>query len=86
MSKTLPTTKEELEEKEETKETPPAKPSKKKEEPVNRTKFIGFHRPSSGGAWTLLNAMLASGESVEHKIKLYKGDCEVFVVEVDLPD
>lgn len=86
MSKAVPPTKEELEKEEKTEEKPPVKPSKEKEKPVNRTKFIGFHRHSSGGPWTLLNAMLASGESVEHKIKLFKGECDIHIIEVDLPD
>lgn len=60
-------------------------PSKAKETPVIRTKFIGFHRPHEGGPWTLLNTMLASEESVEHKIKLFKGECDIHILEVDLP-
>ena len=86
MSKVVPATKEETEKEESTEEKPPVKSSKTKEEPVNRTKFIGFSRSSEGGPWTLLNAMLASAESVEHKIKLFKGECEIHVIEVDLPD
>lgn len=86
MSEKTETTKKGATEEEKTEKTPPAKPSKEKEKPVNTTKFIGFSRHSSGGPWTLLNTMLASAESVEHKIKLFKGECEIHIIEVDLPD
>ena len=86
MSKATKTEKEETKKEENTEEKPVEKSSKAKEEPVNKTKFIGFSRASTGGPWTLLNAMLSSAESVEHKIKLFKGECEIHVIEIDLPD
>jgi len=79
------TTKKDVEEKDEKTKTA-GKTSKKETVPVNSTRFIGFSRHTSGGPWTLLDSMLSSAESVKHKIKLFKGECDVFVVEVDLPD
>ncbi len=86
MSKKVNTSNEKATNEVEKEEEPVEKTSKAKEEPVNKTKFIGFSRASTGGPWTLLNAMLSSAESVEHKIKLYKGECEIHVIEIDLPD
>ena len=78
------TTKKEVVEKDEKTETAD-KTSKKEKNPVNSTRFIGFFRHPSGGPWSLLESMLSSEVSVKQKIKLFKGVCDVFVLEVDLP-
>lgn len=70
---------------ENTEKKKPENPPESKEKPVNQTKFIGFHRLPSGGPWTLFPQALSSEESVEHKIKFMKGDCETYIIEVDLP-
>jgi hypothetical protein len=78
-------TKEKDENEEKKDKKPPVKSSKKDEEPVSRIKFIGFHRHAAGAPWTMFPQMLASEESVQHKIKFLKGDCETYIIDVDLP-
>ena len=85
MKKVTDTANEEATKEEKTGEKPPVKPLKKEETPVNTTRFIGFHRHSDGGPWTILSSMLSSAESIKHKIELFRGECEIHVVEVDLP-
>ena len=85
MSKDIPLTKDEGEKGEVVTGKPPVKSSKKEETPMLTTRFIGFHRHSGGGPWTMLPHMLSSESSVKHKIELFKGECEMHIIEVDLP-
>lgn len=49
------------------------------------TKFIGFYRKTENSGWSLLSQMLASEESIIAKINLMFGDCEIHIINVDLP-
>lgn len=68
-----------------TKGEKPENPPESKEKPERGTKFIGFTRHSEGGAWTLFTQMLSSAESIRHKIGFLKGECEIHIEEIDLP-
>ncbi len=85
MSKSKKTTNSGASETKKTEENTPEKPQTHKETPKDKSKFVGFYRPSSSGPWTMFNQMLASEESIKHKIKFLKGKCNIHVEEIILP-
>lgn len=50
-----------------------------------KTKFIGFFRLGENGNWDLHPQMLSSEDSVINKITLTHGECDIHIINVELP-
>lgn len=50
-----------------------------------KTKFLGFFRLNENANWNLHPQMLASEDSVITKIALIHGECDVHIINVELP-
>lgn len=50
-----------------------------------KTKFIGFFRLGENGNWDLHPQMLSAEDSVINKIVLIHGECDIHIINVELP-